>query len=576
MKKFLHFILLTIMMMVSANTFAANYTWTDAPEGNLVSSADGFTATYTAKTTDVLNIGAPEVFTSVECNGETYSYKVVYGTETGAYKYSFNVKAGDVVTIKSDFWMNPGARVFISEGVLKLTMTNLSPGEQGKPFPWSTQGMVTVNFNKGVSASKVYILCPTLGNKTFDNVDDARLGGGSALSCDITNALESAYEAGLKPNMPFYLKFEGVKDEDGAKLADTGVLQLMYITPQQQGRLVSATVAGKPLAGYKFLSWFPTDEEEGLFVFEFSKEVAPLTGESYVELQFGNPDLITSGQYYTETLPCKVDGKTLTVDARGKLRSLTRLFPSVDFSALEEAGESEGYFEFNTSYIGMQLKNIKDTQGNPMYSSDLGSVGSYSYTFAYEEIKDDIVMDGDRPEDYENCIKESGSTVQLWVNQQLKSVDGVTVYIQVDNGLGTDPETEEQLYTTGQINIAKADIKIISSDPSDGTVLGFTLPELKAMVLEGGEVESGEPQMKPYEAASGTKIRIVLMVTTMNGMPHDLEVNYYNKENPTAITAPEALTTSKPQNLTFNLAGQKVGAGYRGIVIKNGKKVIMK
>lgn len=309
------------MMMVSANTFAANYTWTDAPEGNLVSSADGFTATYTAKTTDVLNIGAPEVFTSVECNGETYSYKVVYGTETGAYKYSFNVKAGDVVTIKSDFWMNPGARVFISEGVLKLTMTNLSPGEQGKPFPWSTQGMVTVNFNKGVSASKVYILCPTLGNKTFDNVDDARLGGGSALSCDITNALESAYEAGLKPNMPFYLKFEGVKDEDGAKLADTGVLQLMYITPQQQGRLVSATVAGKPLAGYKFLSWFPTDEEEGLFVFEFSKEVAPLTGESYVELQFGNPDLITSGQYYTETLPCKVDGKTLTVDARGKRHS---------------------------------------------------------------------------------------------------------------------------------------------------------------------------------------------------------------------------------------------------------------
>lgn len=44
-------------------------------------------------------------------------------------------------------------------------------------------------------------------------------------------------------------------------------------------------------------------------------------------------------------------------------------------------------------------------------------------------------------------------------------------------------------------------------------------------------------------------------------------------------TAIEGLTASKPQNLTtsvYNLAGQKVGADYKGIVIVNGKKLIKK
>ena len=38
-----------------------------------------------------------------------------------------------------------------------------------------------------------------------------------------------------------------------------------------------------------------------------------------------------------------------------------------------------------------------------------------------------------------------------------------------------------------------------------------------------------------------------------------------------------SLTTSQPRNLTtstFNLAGQKVDENYRGVVIKNGRKVI--
>lgn len=572
MRKFLHLFFLTITMMASVNSYAAKtYVWTDDPAGNLVSTADAFTATFTATKDDVLNIGSPEAFASVECEGVKYDFKVVYGTETGAYKYSFPVKTGQVVTIKSEMWMNPGTRVYIVQGVLKPTMTNLTPGAQGQPFLWSTQGMVTVNFNKGVTATNVYVQCPTLSNAKFP-VDEAVLGGSSAFSCNITNALNSAYEAGLKPGMPFLVKFEGIKDGDGLLYAQTGVLTITYITPQQQGVLVSATVGdGKPLNGYKFKSWFPTDETEGLFVFEFSKELAEMKGESYVELQIGNPDLILSGQYYHENMPCRVEGNKLYVDARGKLRSLTRMFPSVDFSAIEDV--EEGYFEFNTDYIGIQLKNVRDKDGNPMYSHDIGSVGSFSYTFAYEEIKDDISWDGDRMEDADGSVKASNSLVQLWVDQQLKSIDGAQVYILVDNGQGVDPETGEQIYATGMLEIKKEDMKILSSN-EDETIIGFNLPELKAFVLEGGEVESGDPQMKLYDAAVGTKIRVVIQVNTMNGMPHDLEIFYYNQELPTGIYTAE--TTRSKTGVACNIAGQRVTRNAKGLIIIDGKKIFKK
>ena len=46
------------------------------------------------------------------------------------------------------------------------------------------------------------------------------------------------------------------------------------------------------------------------------------------------------------------------------------------------------------------------------------------------------------------------------------------------------------------------------------------------------------------------------------------------KSNPTGISN---ITTSEADNApAYNLAGQKVNAAYKGIVIKNGKKMIKK
>lgn len=569
MNKTLKLFFIAFTMAVSTIANAANYVWTAGEEGNLIPSMEAFTATFTVTKTDKIYISAPELFTSVECDGVAIPQpeEPVYGNSKGIYVYSFDATEGQVVTVTSVFWMNPGSRVYITEGLTPLERVNLSPNESGKTFPWRTQGMVTVNFNKKVSATNAYIQCPTLNKATF-SVDDIRISGTNSLSCNITTALNDAYEAGLKAGHPFNVVFEGVKDTDGNQYQNTGVLTITYLTPQPQGTLASATVGnGKSVEGYKFLSWFPEDETEGYFVFEFTTELGEVKGESCVDITMGNPDLISDGKFYRENLPVVVDGKKLYVDARGKFRSLARMFPSVDFASEGEGGES--HFDFNTSYMTMQLKNIFDKNGNPMLSQGQGSVGSFTFSFPYAEITDDIAIDGNRSEDFEGSMKGSGSEVQLWIDQQVKSIDGARIYIQVDNG-DVDEETQQPIYATGEIKIDKSDIKIISSS-ADETIIGFTLPELKAMVTEGGNVEN--PQEKEFAAAAGTDIRVVLMVTTTNGMPHDLVINYVFGSATGICSLP---TINARQAAVYNLSGQRVASNTKGIVIINGAKVVKK
>lgn len=49
----------------------------------------------------------------------------------------------------------------------------------------------------------------------------------------------------------------------------------------------------------------------------------------------------------------------------------------------------------------------------------------------------------------------------------------------------------------------------------------------------------------------------------------------YDEDDTTGITSPVALTKATPA-ATYNLAGQKVGSDYKGIIVQNGKKLIRK
>lgn len=558
--------LMALAFVFSMNANAAiEYTFQEGI--NTIEAYKGFTATYTVKTDGNVEIATLEGLDRVACGDKTYTYSWVPAA-TWPYTYEVEAKAGDVITLSMGFNMQSQIRITENaKHVIPIEFITCSPNAN-RMFSWNTAGHVSLLFSKPVVLEDVVLKA---NGKSYA-VSSLNCSNGN-VGFNITYALNDAYKDGLKDNEEFTIELTGIADaaDPTNKYKSDGKLVLKYTAPSTQHNMVKAAMNGKEFkegsaTGVKFLSFFGSDGEDGVFTIEFDDNISAV-GDCY--LSMGNIDQDPVGKYFRESLRPEISGNKITVDFRGKLRTLARMFPAIN---IDEIDPNDRLGAFDHEHISLRIGNVKDSKGNPFYTSLQGNIGSYSFVFNYEEIVDNIVMDGDRETDAEGCKKSDGSDVQLWIDQQVKSIDGVKLYIQVDNGQAPDEETQAPVYATGQVNINKSDIKIVSSDPSDGTVLSFNLPELKALVTEGGEVE--EPQEKEYSAVSGTNIRLVLMVTTANGMPHDLVINYVYEE-PTGIKTVETAEILETSETTlFNLAGQKVDEGYRGIVIKNGKKVL--
>lgn len=100
-------------------------------------------------------------------------------------------------------------------------------------------------------------------------------------------------------------------------------------------------------------------------------------------------------------------------------------------------------------------------------------------------------------------------------------------------------------------------------------------------------LEGNASELNSYGCATvssgSTSYKITLTETDVANLKQKgLFANGYflvvTKANLIQATGINAIEAAKPvqNNMMYNLAGQKVGAGYKGIVIKNGKKVIVK
>jgi hypothetical protein len=84
-----------------------------------------------------------------------------------------------------------------------------------------------------------------------------------------------------------------------------------------------------------------------------------------------------------------------------------------------------------------------------------------------------------------------------------------------------------------------------------------------------------------YKAADGKKIGVGkswLLVPSGTGGAKDVEFLsfVFGDEEQGETDGIKAVSTKVENGVRYNLAGQKVGADYKGIVIVNGKKVIIK
>lgn len=562
-KTILSLIALAFIFSMNANA-AVEYVFKEGI--NEVTPYTGFTATYTVQSTGKVEVATTEGMDKVSCGDRIYTYSWVPAASF-PYTYSIDAKAGDVITIYRSF--NMCTQVKITETgnkVIPIELFSVSP-TTGKAFSWSTAGHVSVLFSKPVSVNDVVLKA----NGRSYPVSDINCNNGS-LGFNITYALGDARANGLKDNEEFTVEVRGITDlHDATNLYNgNGILTLKYLAPSSQHNMVKATMNGKEfkdgiVSAVKFMSFYAAGGNDGIITVEFDDKVSAV-GDCYISM--GSVDQSPQGKYFRESFRPQIDGNKVTLDFRGVLRTLARMFPSI---SLDDIDPNDHFAAFDHEHMSLRIGNVKDSNGNPFYTSTQGNIGSFAFVFNYEEMIDDIVMDGDGIENREGSSKTDGSEVRLWIDQQAKSIDGVRLYIQVDNG-NVDEDTQDVIYATGEVDIDKSAIKIISSDPDEGTVIGFTLPQLKAMVTEGGEVE--DPQEKEYHAAKGTNIRLVLMVTTANGMPHDLVVNYiYNNATGIAeISDSNALNT----NRAYNISGQRINPSTaKGIVIMNGKKTVV-
>lgn len=566
MKRILGLIAFLIALIFPHEVMAEYYEFHEGE--NFLAPYKSVEGTYIVSKSGKIVIETQENGFKVVCNGQTYSPKNAYTIGGYNTRYDLEANAGSIVYITLGFAFGEKIRITETGGSsMPIQLLHCTPVEN-KLFTWNTAGMVTLQFNTLVKVSSVTL---NYNGKDY-NVDDLRQGGSQFVSFNVTNAINEAYKNGLTYGKQMTVTVNGITDlNDPDNLyGGTGKLIIIYGSPHQQGTLVKCTsgnsVFNEGVTDYTFLSYYSDEQEEGRFVFEFSNPVGSIDN---VKLTMGNIDQSTNGGYYYETFDkVSIEGNKVIVDARGVLRSLTRMFPTINLAEATADPESRGYIDF--SHLSLTLTNVIDTNGNFMYCKNTSNVGSYSFVLNYKEIVDDIYMDGDTEADSEGTIKNGGERICLWIDQEVKRIDGLNVYIKVDNGQ-TPYEDGTPAYGVGTIKVPIEDIQTVSTDPKDGTVIAFILPELRADVEEGGEV--AEPEIKNYEAVVGEEFRVVLQVTTTNGLPHDLEIKYFYKTKDPAgiveVVAPTTLSTK-----AYNIAGQRVSDNAKGIIILNGKKVM--
>lgn len=548
--------LMSFVMMLMVATFASAKDYVLVEGNNKIEAYVPMDATFTAEKDCKVLIEAGEVF-NVQYDGVVYEHKYASGT----YNYEIdNVKAGSVVTVTSGFPMSGGYLkvTVVSEGeVVPVEIKAVSPAVGGM-LSWTSTGMVSVNFTKAIDLSTVML---KVGNTLLDvdNVSVTESNVGVTIASILNKVLGNGM---LQAGDTFSIVFDGLCAADDEKnlYNGDGKLTLDFVAPAQQHNFVKASVGETQLTyfeanNYTFLSYYPADGTDGLFVVEFDGDVKSV---SSVKITMGNLDLSGLGKYHVSSMPYTIEGNKVIVDARATLRTLAILFPNV---VEEDAGEGEGVSEglgtFDTEHITLTLSNVTDTNGNVFASNLPGSVGSFSFVMNYKEIIDEVNIDGDNK--FSGDEVAAGEEIKFWVSSDRVKFDGISVSytVEVKNpDEEADPDNEASaIYEKKEVLVTEYSVV---PDEFEGVVVSFVMPEMP-------------------EAVPGKNVRVSMHnASSADGMPHSLYLDFVAAKpvEDAIISVNEAKSDSK----IYTLSGVRINESNvkSGLYIKNGKTVFKK
>lgn len=341
-----------------------------------------------------------------------------------------------------------------------LKITGYSP-EKGSTFD-VIKGTVNLEFNKKVSISGCLV---TFGNQTLN---PGVLVQNAYASVDVKKQIMAAYNNGsLHEGDEIKFTFSGIKDaKTNALLNGNGTFEVTYTAPAKPMSLVSSVntpSAGIPVTDFK--SYYMKGDATSVVTVTFSDAIGSVGG---VTLTFGNIDGTgeddAPSQYYREEVPYTIDGNSIVIDFKDKLRRFADMLPGVDLSTIAPQ------FQDRFKTMNLSINGVKDVNGNLAYSDGQGALGSYGFVYNFKEIDysvaTDLTVEG-------NAITSDTKTVELW----LQETGGKAVFTGVKFAYKENGEDKTTVVPFSSLTVA--------DDESDKDAKLYTIPVPDVNMDEG-------------------------------------------------------------------------------------------
>lgn len=358
-----------VEITIGENTFAGGYSWHyfyyDATaDGTLVlTGAANPGLAYTDSATTTM---ASETSVSYISGVKTSSTTVTAGT-----RYYFKTSG----ISSTDYTFTAELQTADTE----IKLVSISP-EEYSSIKIANNELVVLTFNMEVNFEEAYLCVngttdSATGNQTsklqitFDTRDVIYkwLTEGTAVAGDTMSLLVKGITAAQGTERTY--------GEDGS-------LTIYYTVPEMPTMLEEETLPET------FLSYWSEGDEDGRVVLTFSGDLYAGDDSAYqsgARLSFGSVD---DEDYYLEELSTTVEGNKLIVDFTGKLRTLDAM-GSTTLYVLDALGSETD--ELRT--MNLKIYNVCDANGNAAYSTTQGNIGSYSYSFDYEQLTANVTWE---------------------------------------------------------------------------------------------------------------------------------------------------------------------------------------
>lgn len=304
----------------------------------------------------------------------------------------FDVTEGTTYYLLNDFVMDNTTLTFNYVGE-DIEIVSVTP-QENTMVDISGKGQINIQFNMGVTAESVTVTSngQTVGVGTVypfgSNIMIPLRGEAEGEMNLVSKLLDGTLKKGDK--LVFTLEVSATKDESIKK-----TVSLEFVCQDRPATLVETKQISK------FLSYWLPGDEAGLMSLTFTSDLlVPADGENgaIVTMQYGNPESGDPNECYVETIPVRIEGNKLIADFTGKLRNPANMVASgVDYGS-----------------VLVKVVNIKDKDGNYIYTGNDGSLGSYSFNIPYEEIKADVYYEYTPGSD--SNIAVSVEKIELWIS----------------------------------------------------------------------------------------------------------------------------------------------------------------